>query len=168
MARRSTVKTLQGFDFSFQPPLDRGRILALARLAFLERNGVVHLLGPPGTGKSHPAIALGVAAVRAGRSVYLSPLATIVGWLARPPAPSGRGPRASASASCAGRRCRSWTLDSRRDRGLPAGHPQQGSVRVRGGNSLSVWGGHRPGRLGWSCGAAPERRTDDRGQTATR
>ena len=86
MARRSTVKTLQGFDFSFQPPLDRGRILALARLAFLERNGVVHLLGPPGTGKSHPAIALGVAAVRAGRSVYFSPLAAIVGSPARPPA----------------------------------------------------------------------------------
>jgi DNA replication protein DnaC len=83
MARLSTVKTLQGFDFSFQPSLDRGRILALAELAFIERNEVVHLLGPPGTGKSHLAIALGVEAVRAGRSVYFSPLADIVGSLAR-------------------------------------------------------------------------------------
>ena len=83
MARLSTVKTLQGFDFSFQPSLDRGRILALAQLAFIERNEVVHLLGPPGTGKSHLAIALGVEAVRAGRSVYFSPLADIVGSLAR-------------------------------------------------------------------------------------
>ena len=64
MARLSTVKTLQGFDFSFQPSLDRGRILALAQLAFIERNEVVHLLGPPGTGKSHLAIALGVEAVQ--------------------------------------------------------------------------------------------------------
>ena len=83
MARLSTVKTLQGFDFSFQPSLDRGRILALAQLAFIERNEVVLLLGPPGTGKSHLAIALGVEAVRAGRSVYFSPLADIVGSLAR-------------------------------------------------------------------------------------
>jgi DNA replication protein DnaC len=83
MARLSTVKTLQGFDFSFQPSLDRGRILALAELAFIERNEVVHLLGPPGTGKSHLAIALGVEAVRAGRSVYFSPLADIVSSLAR-------------------------------------------------------------------------------------
>ena len=83
MARLSTVKTLQGFDFAFQPSLDRGRILALAQLAFIERNEVVHLLGPPGTGKSHLAIALGVEAVKAGRSVYFSPLADIVGSLAR-------------------------------------------------------------------------------------
>lgn len=83
MARLSTVKTLSSFDFSFQPSLDRNRILSLAQLAFIERNEVVHLLGPPGTGKSHLAIALGVEAVRAGRSVYFSPLADIVASLAR-------------------------------------------------------------------------------------
>ena len=83
MARLSTIKTLASFDFSFQPSLDRNRILSLAQLAFIERNEVVHLLGPPGTGKSHLAIALGVEAVRAGRSVYFSPLADIVASLAR-------------------------------------------------------------------------------------
>lgn len=83
MARLSTVKTLASFDFSFQPSLDRNRILSLAQLAFIGRNEVVHLLGPPGTGKSHLAIALGVEAVRAGRSVYFSPLADIVASLAR-------------------------------------------------------------------------------------
>ena len=83
MARLSTIKTLSSFDFSFQPSLDRSRILSLAQLAFIERNEVVHLLGPPGTGKSHLAIALGVEAVRAGRSVYFSPLADIVASLAR-------------------------------------------------------------------------------------
>jgi DNA replication protein DnaC len=52
MARLSTIKTLAGFDFTFQPSLDRGRILTLAALQFIDRNEVVHLLGPPGTGKS--------------------------------------------------------------------------------------------------------------------
>ena len=52
MARLTTVKTLQSYDFSFQPSLDRNRILALAQLDFISRHEVLHLLGPPGTGKS--------------------------------------------------------------------------------------------------------------------
>ena len=83
MARLTTVKTLQSYDFSFQPSLDRNRILALAQLDFIRRHEVLHLLGPPGTGKSHLAVALGVEAVRAGLSVYFSPLADIVASLAR-------------------------------------------------------------------------------------
>lgn len=65
MARLPIVKTLAGYDFSFQPSLDRNRILALAGLDFIERAEVVHLLGPHGTGKSHIATALAVEAVRA-------------------------------------------------------------------------------------------------------
>ena len=76
-ARLTPPKTLEGFDFSFQPSLDRGRILALAQLDFVTRAEVVHFLGPPGTGKSHLATALGVATVRAGRSVYRATLAEI-------------------------------------------------------------------------------------------
>ena len=53
MARLSTIKTLAGFDFSFQPSLDKNRIMALAELKFIDRAEVLHLLGPPGTGKSH-------------------------------------------------------------------------------------------------------------------
>ena len=83
MARLTTVKSLQSYDFSFQPSLDRNRILALAQLDFITRHEVLHLLGPPGTGKSHLAVALGVEAVRAGRSVYFSSLADIVASLAR-------------------------------------------------------------------------------------
>jgi len=82
-ARLSTIKTLAGFDFTFQPSLDRGRILTLAELQFIDRNEVVHLLGPPGTGKSHLAVALGIEAVKAGRSVYFTTLADIVGSLAK-------------------------------------------------------------------------------------
>src|SRR5919205_329056 len=83
MARLTSVKTLAGFDFAFQPSLDRNRILTLAQLDFIDRHEVVHLLGPPGTGKSHLAVALGVEAVKAGRSVYFSSLADIVGSLAK-------------------------------------------------------------------------------------
>jgi DNA replication protein DnaC len=81
MARLSTIKTLDSFDFSFQPSLDRERILALAELQFVERREVVHFLGPPGTGKSHLAVAIGVEAIKAGRSVYFTTLADIVSAL---------------------------------------------------------------------------------------
>ncbi len=83
MGRLSTIKTLAGFDFSFQPSLDRDRILTLAQLGFVERHEVVHLLGPPGTGKSHLAIALGVEAIKAGKSVYFCTLAELLAQLAR-------------------------------------------------------------------------------------
>ena len=71
-------KTLESFDFAFQPSLDRDRIYALAALDFIERGEIVHLLGPPGTGKSHLACALGVAAVKSGKSVYRCTLADLV------------------------------------------------------------------------------------------
>jgi len=77
-ARLTPIRTLEGFDFAFQPSLDRDRIMALARLEFIDRAEVVHFLGPPGTGKSHLAAALGVAAVKAGRSVHGITLAGLV------------------------------------------------------------------------------------------
>lgn len=83
MARLTTIKTLAGFDFAFQPSLDRNRIMALAELKFIERAEVVHLLGPPGTGKSHLATALAVEAVKAAKSVYFSTLADIIASLAK-------------------------------------------------------------------------------------
>jgi len=83
MSRLTTVKTLAGFDFAFQPSLDRNRILALAELKFIDRAEVVHLLGPPGTGKSHLATALAVEAVKAGKSVAFATLADIVTALAK-------------------------------------------------------------------------------------
>ena len=77
-ARLTPPKTLESFDFSFQPSLDRDRVLALAQLDFVDRAEVVHLLGPPGTGKSHLAAALGIAAVKARKSVYRTTLAQLV------------------------------------------------------------------------------------------
>ncbi len=83
MARLATIKTLTGFDFSFQPSLDRTRIMALASLDFVDKHEVVHFIGQSGTGKSHLAVALGVEAIRAGRSVYFCPLADIIDSLAK-------------------------------------------------------------------------------------
>ena len=83
MARLSAVKTLAGFDFSFQPSLDRNRIMALAGLQFIDRAEAVHLIGPPGTGKTHLSLALGVEAVKAGRSVYFGSLADIIATLSK-------------------------------------------------------------------------------------
>ena len=83
MAKLSAIKTLAGFDFAFQPSLDKNRVMALAGLQFIDRAEAVHLIGPRGTGKTHLSLALGVEAVKAGRSVYFSSLADIVASLAK-------------------------------------------------------------------------------------
>jgi DNA replication protein DnaC len=83
MGRLLNIKTLAGFDFAFQPSLDRNRILALAELDSIDRHEVVHFLGQPGCGKTHLAIALAVEAVKAGRSVYFTTLAELIGSLAK-------------------------------------------------------------------------------------
>jgi DNA replication protein DnaC len=66
-ARFPWVKTLEQFDFNFQPSVDRKVVRELSGLSFVERAENVVLLGPPGVGKTHLAIALGVKAV--GRPV---------------------------------------------------------------------------------------------------
>lgn len=77
-ARLTQVKTLDSFDFSFQPSLDRNRILTLAQLGFIERHQSVHFLGPPGVGKSHLALALGMEAIKSGKSVYFTTLTDLI------------------------------------------------------------------------------------------
>lgn len=76
-------KTLDTFDFGFQPTLDRQRVMALAELSFIERHQSVHLLGPPGVGKTHLATALGILAVKARRAVYFSTLADLIASLTK-------------------------------------------------------------------------------------
>jgi len=65
-ARFPWMKTLDQFDFDFQPSLDRRQVRELAGLSFVERAHNVILLGPPGVGKTHLAIGLAVKAVEAG------------------------------------------------------------------------------------------------------
>ena len=72
-------KTLEDFDFDAQPPI-RNQIAALASGAFLTEARNIVLLGPPGTGKTHLATGLGIAAARHGHRVLF---ATATDWVAR-------------------------------------------------------------------------------------
>jgi DNA replication protein DnaC len=76
------LKTLDAFDFAFQPSLDRGRVMDLAALSFIARKENVLLLGPPGVGKTHLAVALAVRACQQGRSVYFTTLDQMIRNLA--------------------------------------------------------------------------------------
>ena len=60
-ARFPRLKTLDTFDFAAQPSLDRDEVLDLARADFVEQHANVVLMGEVGTGKTHLAIALGIA-----------------------------------------------------------------------------------------------------------
>jgi DNA replication protein DnaC len=71
-ARFPIATTLESFDFSFNPAVDEEGIRELATLKFIDDNRMALFLGPPGTGKTHTAIAIGVLAVRAGHRVFWS------------------------------------------------------------------------------------------------
>ncbi len=77
------IKTIEQFDFEFQPSMDRKQVRELAGLSFVERNHNVVILGPPGVGKTHLAVALGVKAVEAGCSVLFMTLETLMSKLVR-------------------------------------------------------------------------------------
>lgn len=77
-SRLPAIKTLQEFDFSFQPSIKREQIESLHELGFIERKENVVLLGPPGVGKTHLAISLAIAAATAGRRVYYGTLTDLI------------------------------------------------------------------------------------------
>jgi len=77
-ARFPWLKTLEQFEFDFQPSLDRRQVRELAGLTFVERSHNVVILGPPGVGKTHLAIALGIKAVEAGYSVLFLTLENLM------------------------------------------------------------------------------------------
>lgn len=77
-ARLPWIKTLDQFDFDFQPSIDRRVVRELAGLSFVERAHNVIVLGPPGVGKTHLAIGLAVKAVEAGYSVLFLTLETLM------------------------------------------------------------------------------------------
>jgi DNA replication protein DnaC len=79
-ARFPARKTLEEFDFSFQRSIKKTLIVHLGQLDFLHTRENVVLLGPPGTGKTHIAIALGIRACLAGHRVLF---ATATEWVAR-------------------------------------------------------------------------------------
>jgi DNA replication protein DnaC len=71
-------KTLDDFDFAFQPDLDARKVKDLATLRFVEARGNVALLGPPGVGKTMLAVGLAIAACQAGFSIYFTTLDDMV------------------------------------------------------------------------------------------
>jgi DNA replication protein DnaC len=72
MAHFPAPKTIDSFDFGFQPSVDRRQIRDLLGLRFVAEGQNVVLLGPPGVGKTHLATALGMAACQEGHSVYFA------------------------------------------------------------------------------------------------
>jgi DNA replication protein DnaC len=64
------ITTLEGFDFSFNPDIDEGKIRELATLKFLDQNQIALFLGTPGAGKTHLALAIGLLAVQDGKRVF--------------------------------------------------------------------------------------------------
>ncbi len=80
-SRLPAVKTLEEFDFTFQPSIKREQIESLHQLGFIERKENVIFLGPPGVGKTHLALSLAVAAAQSGRRIYYGSLGDLVASL---------------------------------------------------------------------------------------
>lgn len=74
-------KTLAEFDFSFQPSVNRKQVTELCSCAFVERAENVVLLGPPGVGKTHIAIAIGLEAARRRMQVKFTTAAKLIASL---------------------------------------------------------------------------------------
>jgi DNA replication protein DnaC len=77
-ARLPMRKTLEEFDFTFQPTISERHMRELAELSFLHTHSNVVFLGPPGVGKTHLALSLAVKALDAGYSVLFSTLTDLV------------------------------------------------------------------------------------------
>ncbi len=75
------IKSVDEFDFTFQPKLDRQQVMALFDLTFIRQKGNVIFLGPPGVGKSHLAVSLALKACQAGMSIYFTTMEDLIGKL---------------------------------------------------------------------------------------
>lgn len=83
IAHFPAVKTLDDFDFRFQPSVDHKLVRELATGRFVASAENVLLFGPPGVGKTHLAIALGRAVVEAGHSVLFTSATALLATLAK-------------------------------------------------------------------------------------
>ena len=92
-AKLPTRKTLEEFDFSFQPSLDERHLWELADLSFVKTNHNVVFLGPPGVGKTHLALSLAVKALEADYSVLFTTLSSLAEDVTGVPHPSLRRQR---------------------------------------------------------------------------
>lgn len=83
MARFPFVKTLESFDFNFQPSIDKKKIKELATCRFIANGENVILLGPPGVGKTHLAVSLGIKAVEEGYSTCFTQAMPLIASLTK-------------------------------------------------------------------------------------
>jgi DNA replication protein DnaC len=83
LARFPYVKGLEVFDFKYQPSLDEKQIRELSTCRFIENGENVVLLGPPGVGKTHLAVGLGLKAIAAGYRVLFTAATSLMAALAK-------------------------------------------------------------------------------------
>src|SRR6516225_9141362 len=83
LARFPFVRDLDSFDFAAQPSIDKKQIREIATGRFIANAEAVLLLGPPGVGKTHLAVAIGRQAILAGYTVQFVPAPTLVAQLAK-------------------------------------------------------------------------------------
>jgi len=72
------IKSIDEFDFTFQPNLDKQKIMGLFDLSFIQRKGNVIFLGPPGVGKTHLAVSLALKACQSGMSIYFTNMGDLI------------------------------------------------------------------------------------------
>ncbi len=83
LARFPFVKGLETFDWSYQPSLDKKQVMQLALCHFIEHGENVLILGPPGVGKTHLAVGLGLKAIERGYRVLFTTAAAMIAALTR-------------------------------------------------------------------------------------
>ncbi len=83
MARFPFVKPLETFDFGYQPSIDRKQVQALASCHYIEHGDNVIVLGPPGVGKTHLAVSLGIKAIESGYRVLFTTAANLIAALTK-------------------------------------------------------------------------------------
>lgn len=89
-ARFPSLKTLEEFDFDFNPALKKKELMSLASSSFIYKAQNILLIGPPGVGKSHIAIALGIAAIHNGYAVLHKSAFDLVAEMAEADTPKSR------------------------------------------------------------------------------
>ena len=83
MARFPFIKSLDAFDFSYQPSLDKKQVYNLANCHFIEHGENVVILGPPGVGKTHLSVGLGLKAIEQGYRVLFTTAANMIATLSK-------------------------------------------------------------------------------------